>query len=128
MINLTAAKFKEEIFDYTANKEWKYKGEIPAIIDFYADWCGPCKVVMPILDELAGEYKGKVNIYRVDTEVEQELSSVFGIRPIKIKEPSAYNSSSLFVILSFTFRMVIHTLLYKFWGYNDARVLRKTVW
>ena len=82
MINLTAEKFKKDIFDYTAEKEWKYKGEIPAIIDFYADWCGPCKVVMPILDELANEYKGKVNIYRVDTEVEQELSSVFGIRSI----------------------------------------------
>lgn len=82
MIDLTAAKFKEDIFDYTVEKEWKYKGDIPAIIDFYADWCAPCKVVMPILNELADEYKGKVNIYRVNTEVEQELSSVFGIRSI----------------------------------------------
>lgn len=82
MIDLTAEKFKEDIFDYTVEKEWKYKGDIPAIIDFYADWCAPCKVVMPILNELADEYKGKVNIYRVNTEVEQELSSVFGIRSI----------------------------------------------
>ena len=82
MIQLTTAKFKEDIFDYTVNKEWNYKGEIPCVIDFYADWCGPCKVVGPILDELADEYEGKVNIYRVNTEQEQELSAAFGIRSI----------------------------------------------
>lgn len=82
MIQLTTEKFKEDIFDYTQGQEWQYKGEIPCVIDFYADWCGPCKVVGPILDELADEYNGKVNIYRVNTEVEQELSAVFGIRSI----------------------------------------------
>jgi thioredoxin len=81
-IKLTADKFKEEIFDYTTEKEWKYKGEIPAIIDFYADWCGPCKMVAPILEELSEDYKEKLNIYKVDTEVEQELSAVFQIRSI----------------------------------------------
>lgn len=81
-IQLTTEKFKEDIFDYTTEKGWKYKGEVPAIIDFYADWCGPCKMVAPILEELAEEYKGKVNIYKVDTEVEQELSAVFQIRSI----------------------------------------------
>lgn len=82
MEHLTAATFKSKIFDYENNKEWKYEGDKPAIIDFYDDWCGPCKMVAPVLEELAGEYEGKVNIYKVDTEVEQELASVFGIRSI----------------------------------------------
>jgi len=81
-IKLTADKFKSDIFDYSTQKEWKYAGERPAIIDFYADWCGPCKMVAPILEELSDEYAGKVDIYKVDTEVEQELSAVFGIRSI----------------------------------------------
>lgn len=81
-IQLTTEKFKEEIFDYTKEKEWKYKGDVPAIIDFYTDWCGPCKMVAPVLEELANEYNGKLNIYKVDTEVEQELSAVFQIRSI----------------------------------------------
>ena len=81
-IHLTAEQFKKDIFDYTTEKEWNYKGEVPAIIDFYADWCGPCKMVAPVLEELSNEYDGKLNIYKVDTEVEQELSSVFRIRSI----------------------------------------------
>ena len=81
-IKLTAEKFKEDIFDYTTEKEWKYKGDVPAIIDFYADWCGPCKMVAPVLEELSNDYDGKLNIYKVDTEVEQELSAVFRIRSI----------------------------------------------
>ncbi|HIP36028.1 MAG TPA: thioredoxin [Crocinitomix sp.] len=81
-IQLTTDKFKEEVFDYTTEKEWKYKGNKPAIIDFYADWCGPCKMVAPILEELSDEYKDKLLIYKVDTEVEQELSAVFQIRSI----------------------------------------------
>lgn len=81
-VNLTAQKFKDEIFDYTTEKEWKYKNNKPAIIDFYADWCGPCKMVAPILEELAAEYKDDLIIYKVDTEVEQELSAVFQIRSI----------------------------------------------
>ena len=80
-IKLTAQKFKDEIFDYTTEKEWKFKGDKPAIIDFYADWCGPCKMVAPILEELSEEYKD-VNIFKVNTEIEQELSSVFQIRSI----------------------------------------------
>jgi thioredoxin 1 len=82
MIQLTAQGFKDDIFDYTQSQDWAYKDEVPCIIDFYADWCGPCKAVAPILDELAKEYAGKIKIYRVDTEVEQELSAVFGIRSI----------------------------------------------
>ena len=81
-IKLTADKFKSDIFDYTTQKDWQFKGDKPAIIDFYADWCGPCKMVAPILEELSDDYAGKVDIYKVDTEVEQELSAVFGIRSI----------------------------------------------
>ena len=80
--NITTEEFKNLVFDYANNKEWKFEGELPTIIDFYADWCGPCKMVAPILEELAAEYKGKINIYKVDTEVEQELSAVFQIRSI----------------------------------------------
>ena len=81
-IKLSTQDFKDKVFDYTKSKEWSFSGELPAIIDFYADWCGPCKMVAPILEELADEFDGKINIYKVDTEKEQELSSVFGIRSI----------------------------------------------
>lgn len=81
-IQLTTEKFKSDIFDYTTEKEWKYKGDVPAIIDFYANWCGPCKMVAPVLEELSNEYDGKLNIYKVDTEIEEELSAVFRIRSI----------------------------------------------
>ncbi len=80
--NLTAQSFKEKIFDYESSKEWKYIGDIPCIIDFYADWCQPCKMVAPVLEELAGDYNGKINIYKVDTEKEKELAGVFGIKSI----------------------------------------------
>lgn len=79
---LSAEKFKKDVFDYEKNKEWKYVGKLPAIIDFYADWCGPCKAVAPILEDLSNEFKDKIIIYKVDTEVERELSAMFGIRSI----------------------------------------------
>ena len=79
---MTTKDFKEKIFDYEKEQEWKYKGQHPAIIDFYADWCGPCKMVAPILEELSKEYEGQLVIYKVDTEKEIELASVFGIRSI----------------------------------------------
>ncbi len=81
-VKLTADRFKEEVFDYTKEKDWKFKGDKPAIIDFYADWCGPCQMVAPVLEELSDTYKDEVAIYKVDTEVEQELSAVFRIRSI----------------------------------------------
>lgn len=81
-IQLSAQDFKDKVFDYTKSSEWSYTGDIPAIIDFYADWCQPCKMVAPILEDLSSEYQGKINIYKVNTEVEQELSSVFGIKSI----------------------------------------------
>jgi len=80
--HLTKETFKQKVFDYEKEREWKFKGERPALIDFYADWCAPCKMVAPILEELALEYNGKVDIYKVNTEEEYELSSVFGIRSI----------------------------------------------
>lgn len=80
-IQLSQAQFLQDVFDYTTEKEWKYKGDKPAIIDFYADWCGPCKVVAPILEELSNEFPD-VLIYKVNTEIEQELSAVFQIRSI----------------------------------------------
>jgi len=79
---LTKETFKEKVFNFEKNKEWRFEGDIPCMIDFYADWCQPCKMVIPILEELAEEYKGKINIYRVDTEQEQELAGMFGIRSI----------------------------------------------
>ncbi len=80
--HLTKDTFLKEIFDYENNKEWKFQGSIPAVIDFYADWCGPCKMVAPIIEELSEEYAGKVNFYKIDTEAEQELAAAFGIQSI----------------------------------------------
>jgi len=80
--NLTKQDFLDKVFDYENEQEWKYKGEVPCLIDFWADWCGPCKMVAPVLEELSKEYDGKLKIYKVNTEVEQELAGVFGIRSI----------------------------------------------
>jgi thioredoxin 1 len=82
VVYLTTQEFKEKVFNYDLNKEWNYSGELPAIIDFYADWCGPCKMVAPILQEIAKDYAGKLIVYKVDTESEQELAAVFGISSI----------------------------------------------
>ena len=82
-IPLTKDEFLARVADYNDSPdEWKYLGDNPAIIDFYASWCGPCKVIAPILEELAVEYSGKIYIYKVNTEEEEELASVFGIRSI----------------------------------------------
>lgn len=80
--HLTKKIFLEKIFDYEKNMEWKFEGELPAVVDFWAPWCGPCRIVGPIIDELSEEYKGKVNFYKVNTDEEQELGAVFGIRSI----------------------------------------------
>jgi len=82
MEHLTAESFKQKIFNYETNKEWNFEGEKPCIIDFYADWCGPCKMVAPVLEELSEEFKEKIDIFKVDTEAEQELAGVFGIQSI----------------------------------------------
>jgi thioredoxin len=82
VVHLTAQEFKDKVFNYEKESEWKYEGTLPAIVDFYADWCQPCKMVAPILEKLAHDYAGKLMVYKVDTENEQELASVFGIQSI----------------------------------------------
>ncbi len=79
---LTKQAFLEKIFDYENKTEWEFKGERPAVIDFYADWCGPCKMLSPIMESLSKEYRGLIDIYKIDTEQEHELATVFGIRSI----------------------------------------------
>lgn len=82
-VHLTKSEFISKVFDYNSNpKEWKYKGDKPAIVDFYATWCGPCKVLSPILEELAQEYQGQINIYKIDVDKERELASAFNIQSI----------------------------------------------
>ncbi|HKL96901.1 MAG TPA: thioredoxin [Paludibacteraceae bacterium] len=82
-IHLTKEEFLKKVANYEANPtEWKYLGDKPAIIDFYASWCGPCKTIAPILEELAAEYDGKIYVYKIDTEAEQELAAAFQIRSI----------------------------------------------
>ncbi|MDD4645843.1 MAG: thioredoxin domain-containing protein, partial [Bacteroidales bacterium] len=80
--HLTLQSFKQKVFDFEKNQDWKFNGTLPAVIDFYADWCGPCKMVAPVLENLATEYEGKVDIYKVDTEAERELAGLCGIQSI----------------------------------------------
>ena len=82
MEHLTLETFKNKVFNYEQNEQFKFIGDKPAIIDFYASWCGPCKQIAPILEDLSKEYDGKIDIYKIDTEDQQELSSMFGIRSI----------------------------------------------
>lgn len=80
--HLNVETFKQKVFDYTANKEWKYEGSVPCMIDFYADWCQPCKMVAPILEELQSEYGDKLVVYKINTEDQQELAAIFGVQSI----------------------------------------------
>ncbi len=80
--HLTAASFKSKVFDWEKNHDWKYEGTLPAIIDFYAEWCTPCKMVSPILEELATKYEGKLQLYKIDTDKEPEIASLFDIQSV----------------------------------------------
>jgi thioredoxin len=80
--HLTTEQFKQKVFNYEQNREWRFEGERPCIVDFSADWCQPCRLLGPILDELAEEYADRIDIYTVDTEQEPELAGAFGIRSI----------------------------------------------
>lgn len=82
VVHLTGEQFKKMIFDYETNKQWKYLGNQPCIIDFYADWCGPCRVMSPRLDEVAKEYAGKLVVYKVNTDKERQLASSLGIQSL----------------------------------------------
>ncbi|HZH73678.1 MAG TPA: thioredoxin domain-containing protein [Mariniphaga sp.] len=82
-IKLSKNVFLERVWDYESSpEEWKYKGDKPAIVDFYADWCAPCRIASPILDEISNEYADDIYVYKIDTEAEKELAAVFGIRGI----------------------------------------------
>jgi thioredoxin len=82
-IHLTKEDFLHRVMDYETNPDtWVFRGDKPCLVDFYADWCAPCRISSPILEELANEYHGKINVYKVDTEKEGELAAVFGVESI----------------------------------------------
>jgi len=80
--HLTEETFKQKVFNWEKNQDWKYEGEVPAIIDFWAEWCQPCRIIGPILEELQKEYGDKIQVYKVDTEAQPRLAAMFGIRNI----------------------------------------------
>ncbi|HEU4471624.1 MAG TPA: thioredoxin [Flavisolibacter sp.] len=82
ILQINAKDFRELIFDYETENEWQFRGKLPAIVDFYADWCGPCKAIAPVLEELSNAYEGRLQIYKVDTDREAELSALFSIQSI----------------------------------------------
>ncbi|MGA2613499.1 MAG: thioredoxin [Spirochaetia bacterium] len=80
--HLTKDTFVTKVFDYEKNAQWKFAGSVPSIIDFWAEWCGPCKMISPVLDEIAKEYDGKLNVYKVNVDEEVDVASAFGIQSI----------------------------------------------
>ena len=80
--HLTNETFAAKVFDYQKNNEWKFEGTAPAIIDFWAEWCGPCKMISPILEEISSDYEGKLNVYKVNVDEQGEVAAAFGIQSI----------------------------------------------
>lgn len=116
-IHITKEDFLNKVFNYEKNPEaWKYEGDKPCIVDFYADWCGPCKSVAPVLEELAGEYKDKMYVYKVDTDAEQELAGAFGITSIPTLLFCPMNEEpqqAMGALPKATLKKVIHEVLLK---------------
>ncbi len=121
-ITLTKSEFIKRVMDYEKNKtEWVYKGDKPAIIDFYADWCAPCKKVAPALEELASEYAGKVYIYKINIDKEPELAGLFGVKniptflvvPMKGKPQMSSGASSNHAENKTRFKKIIDEVLLK---------------
>ncbi len=81
-ISLTEEDFVVKVFDYKNNKEWSFRGDRPAIIDFYANWCGPCKMLSPIFEKLSKKYENSIDFYKVDTDKEQDISSAIGVQSL----------------------------------------------
>ncbi len=84
VIHLTKSDFLKKVFNYEASNEWKYIGDKPCVLDFYAGWCGPCRMISPYLDQLAEEYKGQIYIYKINVDQEKELASMFGASSIPL--------------------------------------------
>ncbi len=80
--HLDGVSFKKKVFDWDKSEEWKYEGALPAIVDFYAEWCGPCKALGPVLEELSGKYEGKLQVFKVDIDKEPDLASLFGVQSV----------------------------------------------
>ena len=80
--HLDTETFKKRVFDWGKSEEWKYEGELPAIVDFYAEWCMPCKMLGPVLEDLSGKYIGKMNVFKVDIDKEPELAGLFGVQSV----------------------------------------------
>lgn len=83
VIELTKADFLKKVYNFEANpNEWKYEGDKPCIIDFFATWCGPCKALSPVLEEISKEYEGQIDVYKIDVDKESDLAGAFGIRSV----------------------------------------------
>ncbi len=80
--HLTKETFVTKVFDYEKNTDWKFEGQVPTIIDFWAEWCGPCKMISPVLEEISQQFAGKINVYKVNVDEETDLAAAFGIQSI----------------------------------------------